>query len=153
MTMLLAAPAARTDGCPVDAPRRRILVVEDSEIIRRVVSLLLQGEGYTVVSTDRGSDVLDLARRERPVAVTLDLALRDADGREVLRQLKQDATTRQIPVIILSAFSEALAAADRWHAADVIAKPFDVDDLLRRLARVVRRCAEDDGEPGEHPSG
>ena len=124
-----------------DRSGRGVLVVEDSDVIRRVVTLLLQGEGYRVIATDRGSDVLDLARRERPVAVTLDLALGDTDGREVLRRLKEDAATRAIPVIILSAFSEALAPADRWYAADVIPKPFDVDDLLRRLGRAV------DGQP------
>ena len=131
---------------------RRVLVVEDSDVIRRVVSLLLQGEGYTVVSTGRGLEVVELARRERPIAVTLDLALGDADGREVLRRLKEDAATRQIPVIILSAFSDALAAADRWYAADVIPKPFDVDDLLRRLDRAVRpRPAADLDPRQEHP--
>ena len=147
--MSLAAPQTASEARPISTPERRILVVEDSEVIRRVLSLLLQREGYAVLTTDRGCDVLDLARRERPAAVTLDLALGDADGREVLRRLKQDAGTRQIPIVILSAFSEALAAADRWYAADVIAKPFDVDDLLRRVARVVCRTPEDH-PPGQH---
>jgi CheY-like chemotaxis protein len=116
---------------------RTVLVVEDSEVIRRVISLLLEGEGYEVVATDRGSDALDLARQRKPDAVTLDLALADSDGREILRRLKHDATTRAIPVIIVSAFTEALNPAERWYAADVIPKPFDVDDLLARLGRVV----------------
>src|SRR5688500_9334186 len=113
-----------------------VLVVEDSDVIRRVISLLLQGEGYEVLATDRGIEALALARQRRPDAVTLDLALTDSDGREILRRLKHDAATQAIPVIILSAFTEALSAAERWYAADVIPKPFDVDDLLDRLGRV-----------------
>lgn len=114
-----------------------VLVVEDSDVIRRVISLLLQGEGYEVLATDRGLEALALARQRRPDAVTLDLALTDSDGREILRRLKHDAVTQAIPVIILSAFTEALNPAERWYAADVIPKPFDVDDLLDRLGRIV----------------
>lgn len=116
---------------------RSILVVEDSDIIRRVITLLLQAEGYRVVATGRGQDALQLARGERPDAVTLDLALPDSDGRDLLRRLKHDAATNAIPVIILSAFADALSPAERWYAADVIRKPFDVDDLLQRLRRVL----------------
>ena len=126
------------------AGAQTVLMVEDSDVIRRVISLLLEGEGYQVMATDRGSLALDLARQRQPDAVTLDLALSDSDGRDVLRRLKGDANTRSIPVIILSAFTEALNAADRWYAADVIPKPFDVDDLLRRLDRVVQAVDSDD---------
>jgi CheY-like chemotaxis protein len=129
---------------------RKILVVEDSEVIRRVICLLLQGEGYDVTATDRGGQALELARRQRPDAVTLDLALIDGDGRELLRRLKHDAETASIPVIVLSAFADALNPSDRWYADDVIMKPFDVDDLLRRLGRVVepeRTTPVDAGPP------
>lgn len=114
-----------------------VLVVDDSEVIRQIITLLLRGEGYQVVATGRGTEAIELARRQRPDAVTLDLALADADGRDVLRQLKHDPATKPIPVIIVSAFADALNPADRWYAADVIPKPFDVDDLLGRLRRVV----------------
>jgi CheY-like chemotaxis protein len=115
-----------------------VLVVEDSQVIRRVLTLLLEGEGYRVVATDRGREAVTLAREQRPDVVTLDLALADADGRETLRQLKQDPLTQHIPIVVLSAFVQALSPAERWYAADIILKPFDVDDLLRRLSRVVR---------------
>ena len=124
--MTVAAPGAPT-----------VLVVEDSDVIRRVISLILEGEGYHVVATDRGRDALDLARDERPAAVTLDLNLPDSDGREVLRQLKGDARTTEIPVIVVSAYAEALSADDRRRADDVIAKPFDLDDFLGRVGRAV----------------
>ena len=114
-----------------------VLVVEDSEVIRRVISLILEGEGYHVVATDRGRDVLELAWHERPAAVTLDLNLPDSDGRDVLRQLKGDRRTTEIPVIVVSAFAEALSTDDRRRADDVILKPFDLDDFLGRVGRAV----------------
>ena len=123
---------------PVNRRTGTVLVVEDSQVIRRVLTLLLEGEGYRVVATDRGREAVTLAREQRPDVVTLDLALADADGRETLRQLKQDAMTQHIPIVVLSAFVQALSPAERWYAADIILKPFDVDDLLRRLSRVVR---------------
>lgn len=116
---------------------KKVLVVEDSEVIRRIISIILEGEGYEVLQAEDGTQVMDLVRRNRPHVVTLDLALREIDGREVLRQLKSDEETKQIPVIILSAFTDALSSAERWYAADVISKPFDVDDLIARVQRVL----------------
>jgi CheY-like chemotaxis protein len=118
-----------------DAPT--VLVVEDSEVIRRVIALILEGEGYHVVATDRGDRALSLARAERPDAVTLDLNLPDSGGREVLRRLKADDRTTDIPVIVVSAYAEALSVDDRVRADDVIAKPFDLDDFLGRVGRAV----------------
>ncbi len=120
-----------TSGAPT------VLVVEDSDVIRRVISLILEGEGYQVLATDRAAEALALARYEQPAAVTLDLNLPDADGRDVLRQLKGDRRTTEIPVIVVSAFAEGLSSDDRRRADDVIAKPFDLDDFLGRVGRAV----------------
>lgn len=118
--------------------RRRILVVEDSAVIRRVIQVILSGEGYEVVWADSGQQALQLARQYRPHAVTLDLSLPDLDGREVLRRLKADPGTRHIPVIVVSAFSDVLVGADRANAAKVMTKPFDVDELLGSVESLSR---------------
>jgi CheY-like chemotaxis protein len=129
-----------------------VLVVEHSEVLRRVITLVLQGRGYRVFGTGSGRDALELARRHRPDAVTLELALGDTDGRDVLRRLKQDAVTERIPIIVLSAFADALNPAERWYAADVLAKPFDVHELLRKLNRVLTHAPVDRaGEPAWRP--
>ena len=135
--MTVAAPGAPT-----------VLVVEDSDVIRRVISLILEGEGYHVLATDRGRDALTLAQDERPAAVTLDLNLPDSDGRDVLRQLKGDERTTDIPVIVVSAFAEALSADDRKRADDVIAKPFDLDDFLGRVGRAIGERSADTSVSG-----
>jgi two-component system sensor histidine kinase/response regulator len=116
-----------------------VLVVEDSEVIREILTLLLQGEGYRVLTTDRGSDALRLAREEHPDLVTLDLALNETDGREVLRQLKSEPQTERIPVIVVSAFTDALQPIDRWYASVIVSKPFDIDTLIASIDDLLER--------------
>jgi DNA-binding response OmpR family regulator len=118
---------------------RTVLIVEDSEVIRRVLALILEAEGYRVIESADGRQVADLVRQQRPDVVTLDLSLPDVDGRDLLRKLGTDAALREVPVIVVSAFADTLNAAERWYAADVIVKPFDLDDLLVRLERAVAR--------------
>jgi CheY-like chemotaxis protein len=116
---------------------RRVLVVEDSEVIRRVVSLILQGEGYEVAVAANGEQAVLLAERLAPDVVTLDLSLPDLDGWEVLRRLRAGPSTRDIPVVVISAHADRLTDAERSGAAEVIAKPFDVDMLLDGVNRVL----------------
>lgn len=127
------------DAAPRQARHRTVLVVEDSEVIREILMLLLQGEGYRVLTADRGTEALDLAREEQPDLVTLDLALNETDGREVLRQLKSDPRTEKIPVIVVSAFTDALQPIDRWYASDVVSKPFDIDRLIASIDKLLER--------------
>ena len=110
-----------------------VLVVEDSEVIRRIMSLVLTAEGYQVIESADGFGVVELAREHRPDIITLDLALPGVDGREILRRLNQDAVLREVPVVVVSAFADSLSISDRQQAADVILKPFDLDDLVERL--------------------
>jgi CheY-like chemotaxis protein len=127
---------------------RTVLVVEDSDIIRRVLTLILESEGYRVVESAGGGDAVELAREQRPDVITLDLSLPDVDGREVLRRLGADESLRSVPVVVLSAFADTLSSAERWHAADVIVKPFDLDDLLVRLERAASRVSDGEGGIG-----
>lgn len=120
-----------------DRTKPIILVIEDSEPIRRILGLLLEGHGYEVVAVEGGREGVDAARHLRPCAITLDLSLPDVDGRDVLRTLKDDLRTRDVPVIVVSAYASTLSPADRAAAAEVLSKPFDVDELLHGVARVV----------------
>jgi CheY-like chemotaxis protein len=132
------ADALKTPPPSPNGDSRTVLVVEDSDVIRRVLTLILQAEGYRVVESPDGRGVPALAREQRPDVITLDLSLPDVDGREILRNLGTDETLRAVPVVVLSAFADALSAADRWYATDVIVKPFDLDDLLTRLEQAVK---------------
>ena len=125
------------DRADESANSRTILVIEDSEPIRRILALLLEGHGYAVVTAAEGESGLTLARERMPRAITLDLQLPDVDGRAVLRELKTDPRTRAIPVLVISAYATTMSAGERACAADVLSKPFDVDELLSRVAAVV----------------
>jgi CheY-like chemotaxis protein len=114
-----------------------VLVIEDSEVIRRVLALVLEAEGYRVYECPTGSRALGLAREVHPDLITLDLALPDLDGRELLHTLRTDKGTRDSPVVVLSAYADVLTSSERASAADVIVKPFDLDDLLYRLRRAI----------------
>ena len=114
-----------------------ILVIEDSEPIRRILGLLLEGHGYEVVAVDSGREGVNAAQQLSPCAITLDLSLPDLDGRDVLRSLKGDIRTREVPIIVVSAYASTLSAAERAAAAEVLSKPFDVDELLNGVARVI----------------
>jgi CheY-like chemotaxis protein len=127
----------RVDDRSRDATARTILVIEDSEPIRRILALLLEGHGYEVRAVEAGEEGLRLARLLHPCAITLDISLPDVDGREVLRALKSDALTETIPVVVVSAYASMLTPAERAYAAEVLSKPFDVDELLSRVARAV----------------
>ena len=115
-----------------------VLVVDDSDVIRRVLSLILEGEGYRVVECPTGSAAPDLARASHPDVITLDLDLPDGDGRDVLRRIRRDGELGDVPVVIVSAYADELSSAERSDVTDVIAKPFDVDDLLDRLDRALQ---------------
>ncbi len=118
-------------------PSRTIVVVEDSEPIRRILGLLLEGHGYDVLAVAGGREGLAAAQELLPCAITLDLSLPDVDGRDVLRELKADPRTRAIPVIVVSAYASTLSAAERANAAEVLSKPFDVDKLLDMVTRAL----------------
>ena len=119
----------------------RILVVEDEEDIRQILAYNLGQSGHEVLTADRGAAGLDLARKERPELVLLDLMLPDVSGLEVCRQLKSDPTLREVPVMMLTARSEEIDRVVGFElgADDYVVKPFSVRELILRVHAVLRR--------------
>jgi two-component system phosphate regulon response regulator PhoB len=119
----------------------RVLVVEDERDLQDVISYNLRELGYDVALTDQGSEVIPMVRAQRPDLVILDLMLPDVSGLEVCRNLKSDAATRAMPVIMVTAKG---AEVDRvvgfeLGADDYVVKPFSVRELLLRVQAVLRR--------------
>src|SRR5262249_25311096 len=85
-----------------DMERKRILVVEDDRFLRKAAEVTLKRHGYGVMTASDGEDALRVAHAERPDLVLLDLIMPRLQGFEVLRKLKEDAATVNIPVIVLS---------------------------------------------------
>jgi DNA-binding response OmpR family regulator len=114
---------------------KTVLVIEDDGPIAEMLDLLLGGEGYSVAIARTGSEGVERARTLRPDLITLDLALPGADGAAVLRDLRGVAAAT--PVVVISAHPNQLEPADRALAAGVIAKPFDVDDMLACVGQLL----------------
>ena len=86
-------------------PNARILVVEDNDDVRRVVTMSLQSKGYFVIEAADGIAGLEAAAEHQPDAILLDVLLPRIDGIEVLRKLRGDPVCARIPVIMMSAYS------------------------------------------------
>jgi two-component system, cell cycle response regulator DivK len=113
----------------------KILLVEDNEMNRDMLSRRLQRKGYSVATAESGERGLLLARQEMPDLVLMDITLPEMDGWEVVRQLKADPSTRSIPVIALTA--RALAS-DRAKAFEVGCDDYDTKpvDFARLIAKI-----------------
>lgn len=118
-----------------------ILVVEDDPHIRLAVKMVLAYANHSVIETDRGSHVVELALAHEPDLILLDLMLPGIDGFEVLRRLRASPATANLPVIIVSALNqvEDRVKGLELGADDYLPKPFDSHELLARINAVVTR--------------
>jgi two-component system cell cycle response regulator DivK len=119
----------------------KILLVEDNELNRDMLSRRLERRGYEMVVAVDGSQGIALARSERPDLILMDISLPVLDGWEATRQLKADPDTSGIPIIALTAHAmagdqeKALAAG----CDDYDTKPIDLNSLLAKIeARLAR---------------
>ena len=121
-----------------------MLVIDDEQAIRAVCSVNLTASGMDVLEAENGQSGLDVARREHPDLILLDVMMPGVDGWEVARQLGSDPATRDVPIVFLTARADA---SDKRHARHLggvgyIVKPFDpvelgdlIEDVLARIER------------------
>ena len=123
---------------------KRILVADDDDATRRLISEALTDAVYECVPARDGVEALRLARASPPDAILLDAVMPYASGDEVHRALRGEQATRYVPVIFVSGqgTSEQKARRILGGADDYLTKPFDVDELVARITNVVRRAAE-----------
>jgi DNA-binding response OmpR family regulator len=122
--------------------QKTVLVIEDDPWTRTITTALLAGEGFAVVEAKNGEEGLQQARAHAPDAILLDLALPTKSGLDVLRELKGEAATQSIPVIVVSAYGSLMNDSDANHTAGVIQKPFDYDDLVGQVERATAGSLE-----------
>ncbi|HEY0159707.1 MAG TPA: response regulator [Thermoanaerobaculia bacterium] len=133
----IPSPIVGPDGVVVP-PGERVLVVEDEDEAFEALSAYLQSAGYVPIRARSGEEALKLARAMRPRAITLDLVLPGMEGWQVLRTLKGNQDTCDLPVIIVS-MQENRELALAFGADDYFVKPVDWPRLLRRLAEITGR--------------
>ena len=123
--------------------RQKVLVVDDDRMIRMLVKLLLEKEGYDVVEGENGVHAVDLARHERPDLLVLDLMMPQMDGYQALDRLRRDLSLATLPVIVLTAESgpDTERRVLELGADDYLVKPFEPGVLLSRVRAVFRRAS------------
>jgi len=121
----------------MQSKHKKILIVDDEPDILEFLQALLEDEGYSVAIMDKGDFLEKLPLGALPDLILLDMLLSGKDGRQIVRRLKSQEQTRHIPVIMFSAHPSAEQTAREAGADDFIAKPFDIDDLLNRVARTL----------------
>lgn len=133
-------------------PKERILVVDDEEDLVELIKYNLTKEGYRAAGVGTGEEAIRRARTDLPDLVVLDLLLPNVDGLEVCRSLKNDARTKHIPVVMLTAKGEEadMVTGLEMGADDYLAKPFSPRVLIARIKAVLRRRqtqVNDEGSP------
>jgi CheY-like chemotaxis protein len=123
----------------------KILLVEDNEMNRDMLSRRLIRKGYEVVMALDGHQAVEMATSERPDLILMDMSLPDLDGWEATRRIKAAAPTRAIPVIALTAHA---MAGDREKALEAgcdgyDTKPIDLPRLLGTIERLLRAAAQE----------
>lgn len=113
-----------------------ILVVDDEPAINDIIRLVLEEEGYKVITAANGRQALELAASARPDLLLCDVMMPLMDGRSVCRAINRDPELRGIPVVLMSAVPDMLSRADCNYAA-FIRKPFDIELVVRTVEKVL----------------
>jgi len=118
---------------------QRILVVDDDPLMHWVTQRYLERAGFEMLSAKSGKEALDLANREQPELIILDVRMDEMDGLAVLRQLKESDATRNIPVIMVTVTSDHLTKlkSESAGAARFMTKPFQPAQLLAEIRSLV----------------
>ena len=116
--------------------KRKILAADDDPAILEVFTLILEDAGYEVQTTVNGQTE-QMAREFLPNLILLDIWMAGMDGRNICKSLKRHKLTKHIPIIMVSANKDTQVLAKEAGADDFMAKPFDMDDLLAKVAQYV----------------
>lgn len=116
---------------------KKILVVDDDPDILDALKFALEDAGYAVTTTEKGEYAENLRDTNGglPDVIILDVLLSGKDGRLICQKLKSQDDTKHIPVIMISAHLNAKYSVQLVGADDFLAKPFDIDELLEKVAR------------------
>ena len=121
--------------------KSKILVVDDDDNIRQLLEINLANEGYEVISASNGKEALDQAFTHLPNLVILDRMMPVMDGMEACKKLRENSSTSEIPIIMVTALRETIDKVTGLTigADDYITKPFDPDEVVARVGTMLRR--------------
>jgi len=117
--------------------KTRLMIIDDNRALVEEMKYFLESHGYEVSCAYDGLSGLEAAKKEKPCLIILDITMPKMDGRDVLVGLKKDKNTKDIPVIILTAYFSQQFDVDygfELGAYDYVTKPFDEILLLRKIS-------------------
>jgi DNA-binding response OmpR family regulator len=125
----------------VEIKKAKILIVDDSRNIRKLVSVVLKSEEHTIIEAGNGVEALEKARLEGPDLIILDIIIPEKDGIRVCREIRAEPKTKSIPIIVLTSDSASETRKNAVSAgADIfILKPFDPPSLRAAVRKVLKR--------------
>lgn len=125
----------KKDTISSEKKEKCILVVEDDQGQRLTIQRILEKEGYDLLLAEDGAQGLALARSRKPDLILLDVIMPKVNGNEVCRQLKEDESTKQIPIIFLTASDSPHDIVDHFDlGADMhLTKPIDARELITQI--------------------
>jgi DNA-binding response OmpR family regulator len=113
--------------------KKRVLVIEDEPVIAEMVNIILQADGYKVISLSEFVNFKTKLRASHADVVLLDINLAGFNGREISEYIKSQSDLKHIPVIILSASNHIQKITEECGADDFIKKPFDLDYFINKV--------------------
>jgi DNA-binding response OmpR family regulator len=118
---------------------KKILIVDDEQFILMALTDAVENEGFICLTASDGEEALEVARREKPDLILLDIMMPKKDGFEVCKELKSDPETKHIPVVMLSAKSQAvdIEKGKQVGADDYVTKPFRPSTLRKLFSDVL----------------
>lgn len=119
----------------------KIMVVDDEPDVVDLVKLVLESDGFDVVTAYSGKECLEKIEKEMPDLVLLDIMMPQMDGWEVFRRIKANEKTRDIPVAMLTAKTQSIDKMIGLHVVkvdDYITKPFGRSELLERVKKILK---------------
>lgn len=137
------APETSLAEPPVADPASReqalVLVADDDAEIRRLLRLYLEQDGLATLAAANGREALELARAHRPDVVLMDLQMPEMDGLEAIQGLRDDDATRDVPVIVLTAYDETdtVLHAFRLDVSGYLTKPAEVSEVVSKVFNVL----------------
>jgi CheY-like chemotaxis protein len=124
--------------------KKKILVVDDSILVRYVVCDELGKLGYETLTANTSGKAIKMGKTQRPALILLDVMLPDADGFETCRRLKADPDTKNIPVVFMTAKDkdQDIQAGREAGGAGYLVKPFEGDEMIKTVTRLIGKSGQ-----------
>jgi CheY-like chemotaxis protein len=120
---------------------KRVLVVENDELMRDVTAFCLEDAGYQVNTAADGDAALALARGERPDAIVSDWCMGRMGGGQLMDACQESAELASVPFVIVSGSLDEISADGQQRGFAMVSKPFDLDDLVAAVADALQKAA------------